>query len=169
MRISFRPAILATTLLSVVSAMAGEAGGAHGEGHEALPLYAEKIWNNLPITNSMVMTWVAVVLIIVFSKIATRQISLVPAGIQNFAEWLVESLYNFVESIVGPKLAKRTFWFFGGIFLFILVNNWIGLFPGVGNFEIRRSPGPSRRQRGPESHGRHADCVHWSLVLLGGR
>ncbi len=136
MRISPRPAALVFSMLCAVPAMAGEEGGA-GEG---LPLYAEKICKNLPVTNSMIMTWVAVLLIILFSKIATRRISLVPAGIQNFAEWLVESLYNFVESIVGPKLVKRTFWFFGGIFLFILVNNWIGLFPGVGTLKYGGVP-----------------------------
>jgi F-type H+-transporting ATPase subunit a len=140
MRISSRFATLFVSLLSAASAFAGEAGAAHGEGPEGLPLYAEKIWKNIPITNSMIMTWVAVLLIILFSKIATHRIAIVPTGIQNFAEWLVESLYNFVESIVGPKLIKRTFWFFGGIFLFILINNLIGLMPGVGTIEYDGVP-----------------------------
>jgi F-type H+-transporting ATPase subunit a len=37
-----------------------------------------------------------------------------------------------LESIIGAHLVKRTFWFFGTIFLFILAANWIGLVPGVG-------------------------------------
>jgi len=138
MRISSCPATLFITLLSAASAVAGEAGGAHGE--EGLPLYAEKIWQHIPVTNSMIMTWVAVLLVILFSKIATRRIALVPAGVQNFAEWIVEGLYNFVESIIGTKLIKRTFWFFGGIFLFILINNWIGLLPGVGTLKYDGVP-----------------------------
>ena len=36
----------------------------------------------------------------------------VPDGAQNLLEWLVESLYDFLEGIIGPQLVKRTFWFF---------------------------------------------------------
>ena len=132
MRISLRPATLAASLLSVIPTMAAEGGAPHGETHEALTLYAEKITDKLPITNSILMTWVAVAIIIVISKIATRRMALVPSGMQNLLEWVIESLYDFVGSIVGEKLVKRTFWFFGGVFLFILVNNWIGLLPVVG-------------------------------------
>ena len=56
----------------------------------------------------------------------------VPGGAQNFFEWLVESLYDFLESIIGAHLVKRTFWFFATIFIFILSANWVGLVPGVG-------------------------------------
>jgi F-type H+-transporting ATPase subunit a len=63
---------------------------------------------------------------------ATRQMKQVPEGTQNFLEWLVESLYGFLEGIIGPHLVKRTFWFFATIFIFILSANWLGLIPGVG-------------------------------------
>lgn len=61
---------------------------------------------------------------------------MVPTGFQNFAEWLIESLYNFFGGILGEHLVKRTFWFFGGTFLLILITNWLGLVPGVGTFGI---------------------------------
>jgi F-type H+-transporting ATPase subunit a len=85
-----------------------------------------------PITNSMVVTWVAVVGVIVFARLATRDLSQVPSGAQNLLEWLVESLYNLLESIIGRHLVERTFWFFATIFIFILAANWISLLPGVG-------------------------------------
>jgi F-type H+-transporting ATPase subunit a len=44
----------------------------------------------------------------------------------------VESLHNFLESIIGPDLVKKTFWFFATLFIFILFTNWAGLIPGVG-------------------------------------
>ncbi len=56
----------------------------------------------------------------------------VPSGAQNFLEWLVEGLYGFLESIIGPGLVKKTFWFFATIFIFILATNWFGLIPGAG-------------------------------------
>src|SRR5437870_10056106 len=45
---------------------------------------------------------------------------------------MVESLYNFLESVIGSELVKKTFWFFATIFIFILFLNWFGLIPGVG-------------------------------------
>jgi F-type H+-transporting ATPase subunit a len=88
---------------------------------------------NFPITNSMVVTWIVALGLIVFAHVATRNMKPVPGGIQNFFEWLVESLYSFLEAVIGPHLVKRTFWFFATIFIFILATNWVGLVPGVGS------------------------------------
>jgi F-type H+-transporting ATPase subunit a len=85
------------------------------------------------ITSSMVVTWVVALGLIVFARIATRKMQLVPTGAQNFWEWLVESLYEFLEGIIGGGLVKKTFWFFGTVFIFILFTNWFGLLPGVGS------------------------------------
>ena len=84
------------------------------------------------ITNSMLVTWIVAAGIIVFAQLATRKIKPIPSGIQNFWEWLVEGLYNLLESIIGRDLVKKTFWFFATIFIFILFVNWFGLIPGVG-------------------------------------
>jgi F-type H+-transporting ATPase subunit a len=104
------------------------------EEHEAVPLKAAELYHigKFTITNSMLMTWIVATGMIVFAQIATRNIKPVPTGAQNFWEWLVESLYNFLESIIGRDLVKKTFWFFATIFIFILFVNWFGLIPGVG-------------------------------------
>jgi F-type H+-transporting ATPase subunit a len=106
----------------------------HEEEHH-LPQAAVPVLNKLgrlPITNSMVVTWVVALGLIVFAQRATRQMERVPTGAQNFWEWLVESLYGFLEGIIGRHLVNRTFWFFATIFIFILATNWVGLIPGVG-------------------------------------
>ena len=104
------------------------------EEHEALPLKAAELYHigKFTITNSMLMTWIVAAGMIVFAQTATRKIKPVPTGAQNFWEWLVESLYNFLESVIGSELVKKTFWFFATIFIFILFLNWFGLLPGVG-------------------------------------
>jgi F-type H+-transporting ATPase subunit a len=86
-----------------------------------------------PITNSMIVTWVVALALIVFAQSATRKMHEVPDGPQNFLEWLVEGLYRFLEGIIGRHLVERTFWFFGTVFIFILALNWVGLVPGVGS------------------------------------
>jgi len=85
-----------------------------------------------PITNSMVVTWAVALGLILFARVATRSMNQVPTGAQNLFEWLVEGLYGLLESIIGPHLVKKTFWFFASIFIFILAANWFGLIPGVG-------------------------------------
>jgi F-type H+-transporting ATPase subunit a len=85
-----------------------------------------------PITNSMVVTWIVALGLIVFAQVATRNMTQVPKGAQNLLEWLVEGLYGLLESIIGKHLVERTFWFFATTFIFILAANWIGLIPGVG-------------------------------------
>ncbi len=84
----------------------------------------------LPITNSMFVTWLTAIGLIAFAQIATRRMKLVPDGAQNFCEWLVETLYDFLQGIIGRQLVQRTFWFFASIFIFILAANWVGLIPG---------------------------------------
>ncbi len=85
-----------------------------------------------PITNSMIVTWIVAIGLIVLARRSTRRMTEVPGGAQNLLEWLVEGLYGLLESIIGPHLVQRTFWFFATIFIFILAANWIGLVPGVG-------------------------------------
>jgi len=100
----------------------------HGIPQSAQPLGQKGLF----VTNSMVVTWIVALGLIVFAQVATRHIKEVPSGAQNFWEWLVEGLYDFLEGIVGPELVSKTFWFFATIFIFILATNWFGLIPGVG-------------------------------------
>ena len=85
-----------------------------------------------PITNSMLVSWITALCLIIFAQAATRRMEQVPSGAQNFLEWLVESLYGFLEGLLGKHLVDRTFWFFASVFIFILSANWVGLIPGVG-------------------------------------
>ena len=84
-----------------------------------------------PITNSMVVSWIVAAGLIVFARVATRNMKRVPGGAQNLLEWLVEGLYAFLQNIIGRHLVKRTFWFFATVFIFILAASWVGLIPGV--------------------------------------
>ena len=85
-----------------------------------------------PITNSMVVTWIVALGLIVFAQLATRKMKQVPDASQNLIEWLVSGLDGFLEGVIGRHLVDRTFWFFATIFIFILFVNWFGLLPGVG-------------------------------------
>jgi len=108
------------------------AASAEPEQH-GLPQKAVEIARPLgfPITNSMVVSWMVAVGLVLFARVATRDMKRVPGGAQNLLEWLVGGLYDFLERIIGPQLVKRTFWFFATVFIFILSANWVGLIPGA--------------------------------------
>ncbi len=126
-------AVGAAAAAGVAEAPAGAEGEKGGGEHHGLTPHALRFSiGPLQFTNSMVITWVVALLLILLAQLATRNVQMVPAGLQNFVEWLVEGLYGFFGEILGPDLVKRSFWFFCTIFLFILVTNWIGLIPGVG-------------------------------------
>lgn len=118
-------------------------------GHEGLSAGAPVLWeipipfwegHGLPISNSLVMLAAAVLVITFILRLATRKMERIPHGLQNAVEWVFELLYNFVESLAGPKLARKYFWYFATVFLLILVSNYMGLLPGVGEITYGGQP-----------------------------
>ena len=106
----------------------------HGLTAKAVEIWAPRVpfLGRFPVTNSMLVSWVVALGLIVFAQLSTRKMKEIPDGAQNFWEWLVESLYNFLEGVIGQPLVRKTFWFFATIFIFILFSNWLGLIPGFG-------------------------------------
>lgn len=84
------------------------------------------------VTNSMIAEAIAVIILIAVVQIAMRAPKLVPSGMQNFVEWIVELLSDFIESLAGRETMQRGFWFFGSLFIFIFLENILALVPGVG-------------------------------------
>jgi len=121
-------------MLAQVAQAAQAAADGHAE-HHGLPAAAPRVLEIGPfaVTNSMVLTWVVAIVLILGAQLATRNLRAIPEGAQNFWEWLVESLHDFLEGIIGADLVKKTFWFFATLFIFILACNWFGLVPGVGS------------------------------------
>lgn len=104
-----------------------------------ISLAAEKIFHlgPLPVTNSMILSWIVSVGLILVTSLSLRNIKQIPAGIQNFFETIVEALFNLANSIIeDEKVTKKYFSLVATIFIFIVCNNWIGLVPGVGTVGI---------------------------------
>jgi F-type H+-transporting ATPase subunit a len=63
-----------------------------------------------------------------------------PKPLQNIAEYLVEGFYGLVQGVTGDHKKTRFFLpFFMTFFLFIIMNNWFGLLPGVGTIGFKES------------------------------
>ncbi|MEO8581003.1 MAG: F0F1 ATP synthase subunit A [Patescibacteria group bacterium] len=89
-----------------------------------------------PFTNSMLAS-VFVTGIILATAVyfyLTYKPSSKPQGFHNIIEMIIESLYGLVQGVTQSK--KKTELFFPYIatfFIFICLNNWFGLLPGVGS------------------------------------
>src|ERR1700722_1249766 len=88
------------------------------------------------INNSMISEILVTCIIIAVVQVAMRAPKLIPSGLQNFVEWVVESMSNFLETITGRETMQRGFWYFGGLLVFIVSGNLLALFPGVGTFGL---------------------------------
>jgi len=84
------------------------------------------------ISNSFLVTFIVIGLIVWWARRATKKMELVPGFTQNTFEVLVEVLYDTVETVVGKKMAAKSFSMLASLFIFILIANWFGLVPGVG-------------------------------------
>lgn len=94
------------------------------------------------ITNTMVTSWLVAATLIIIVFLATRRWELVPRGVQNVVEAVVEAFYNLVISVAGEKNGRRFFPVVATIFFFVLASNWLSLLPVfnvVGGVEEKES------------------------------
>lgn len=103
--------------------------------HE-VTLFAEPVFDigGFSVTNSLVNSWVVVVGIVILSVVIGKKIKRIPRGLQNVFEIVVEGAMNLADSVTGDRAkTKKIFPFVFAVFLFILLNNWLGLLPGIGS------------------------------------
>lgn len=134
----------ATLALESQQPVAGAAVGATQETQSSTSeptLFAEPILHvgGFTITNSIINTWVVVLIVIVFSLVLRSRLKQIPRGIQNFFEIIVDGALDLADSVTGSR--KKTLKFFPivfALFLFVLINNWLGLLPGVGSIGFNK-------------------------------
>jgi F-type H+-transporting ATPase subunit a len=81
------------------------------------------------VTNTLLATWLTMLLLIVGSIAVTRNLNMVPSGLQNLVEWGLGVLLNLTESVAGER-GRKFFPLVATIFIFLLVSNWMGIVPG---------------------------------------
>ena len=101
---------------------------------DGVNVVAEEVFRigSLPVTNSMITSWVISFFLIVAVKLIVGQPKLVPTKGQLIVESVIGGIRGIIEPIVGKKVFFPAFWLLSGLFFFILIQNWSGLLPGVG-------------------------------------
>ncbi len=86
----------------------------------------------LPVTNSMVTSWVVSLLILVGLRLLVKKPQLIPSRGQGIVESALVGIRDVLEPIVGKKAIRGALPILLCLFFFILLQNWAGLLPGVG-------------------------------------
>ena len=135
------PSLVLTALASALPLSLGAASEDSGVSPSAYHLH--EIFG-LPITNSIVTSWVFSLLIIVVFRLWVGKPTLIPGRGQAIVENLVDGVRGVIAPVVGKRMLKVTFPLLIGFFTFILIHNWSGLLPGVGTFGFWEGEGANR-------------------------
>jgi F-type H+-transporting ATPase subunit a len=84
----------------------------------------------LPVTNTIIASWLTVALLIIIALVVTRKPKLIPNRIQSMMEAIIEWLYNFCKDTAGEKNGRKFFPLVATIFLFVGFNALMNLIPG---------------------------------------
>lgn len=99
-------------------------------------LAAEKLGTifGFPVTNTLLMSWIVVALLVVMAIILRSRLSMIPGRFQTFIETLVGFVYDYIADTLGSReKARRFFPLLMTIFLFIATANLIEFTPGIGS------------------------------------
>lgn len=121
------------TDVMAVAAQEGEAGG------ESLASPVFFHIGPIPISEHVFSSWVVMAVLVLLAIAATRSMKLVPRGLQNLVEVVIELLMKTIEQTAGPK-GRRFAPVVMTAFLFILAANWLGTLPFFGNIRGFKSP-----------------------------
>ncbi len=118
----------------------------HSVGHEEvnheITIYAEPIFHigKFEITNSLLTSWLAVIVIFFFALAIRLNMKKVPGKLQHVFEVIIEGALSLCDQVTNDrKITEKVFPFVFTIFFFILINNWIGLLPfvsAIGFYEV---------------------------------
>jgi len=98
-----------------------------------ISLSAEKLFElwGLPVTNTLLTSWIVIILLAILAYFGTRKIKTVPRGIQNLLELIIEGLFNFFNSVwQDRKKTKKYFPLLATLFIFIIILIGLGFCRG---------------------------------------
>lgn len=94
---------------------------------------------SFPITNTLITAWVVMAMFVIGALLLRQQLKAVPTGLQNAMEAILETGQKTIEPLLGKENSMKVFPLLMTFFLFIVVSNWFGIFPGFGTIGFRET------------------------------
>ncbi|MBM3153774.1 MAG: F0F1 ATP synthase subunit A [Chloroflexi bacterium] len=104
--------------------------------HVELPSEGVAHLGSFVITNTLIASWLTIMVLAWLFYACTRKMTLVPGRLQSLAEMVVETLLNFITGVAGQKNARTLFPVVATIFLYVITNAYMGLLPFYGSIGI---------------------------------
>ncbi len=119
----------------------GETASVTEEVSHESTLFAEPIahFGSFTVTNALFTSWVVVFILIVIGIVVKTSIKRIPKGIQNLFEVLIEEAEKLCDQVTSSRaITNKAFPIVFAVFMFVLLNNWMGILPlgGFGLIEI---------------------------------
>lgn len=119
----------------------------HTQPVHEITLFAEPLFRveNFQITNALLTSWVAVALVVVIAITLRLKLKKIPTKIQHIFEIVVDGALSLCDQVTNDRvLSLKVFPYVISVFFFILINNWMGMLPGVGSVgQVVREGGES--------------------------
>jgi len=109
-------------------------------------IYAEPIFHvgSFQVTNSLLTSWLAVIVILFLTLAIRLNLKKIPGKLQHFFEIILDGALSLVDQVTNDrKTSVKIFPLVFSLFLFILVNNWLGLLPILGSIGMVVKEGAS--------------------------
>jgi len=148
------PVALTLVVIVVVLSVFGFMGGAIGQKlfpgihlpswfsvpKPSISLPAEAVFNigPLPVTNTIITSWITILVLLIITFFVTRKPKFIPGRLQSAVESAIEWMYNFCKDVAGAENGRRFFPVVTTIFLFTLVNAWMNLIPGFSSIMVTK-------------------------------
>ncbi len=100
------------------------------------------------VTNTILATWLTMLVLILLAIAITRKPKLIPTRAQSMAESLLGFVYDLCTGTAGEKDGRTFFPLVATIFLFVLFNAFLALVPGFGSIEYHAHEGEIELIRG---------------------
>src|SRR3954467_6711643 len=92
---------------------AGQGTGAAAEATSSTPSPPPELVfylfgsHSLPVTNTIFTAWIVIIILVVCAALGTRNMRMLPSGMQNFWEMIIELWVGVSENTMGPRRARR--------------------------------------------------------------
>ncbi len=115
-------------MFSLINTAYAEGGGIH----VALKPYIVGEFFGIPITATLLTTWLTMAILIALAITIRHQLSAIPGKLQSMMEMLIGGVFDYMSDVLESRImARKYFGVVMTIFIFVLTLNWVGLLPGV--------------------------------------